>query len=239
LLACKSATDSGLSTLCRSHALAHLEVSEAANIGEPGLAALAALPALQTLKFGNLACARWPAGYPALTELTLMSGELSAEAAAGLAQLPELGEVGLFGVHLSTGALGQLARLLALRRLTLWCEDISNDRFLELAGSPLQQLIVHQATLDNAALALIEQLPELTELRLDGLTIDDDAMRLLPRAVKLQVLRLDAVPIGDAGLAQLAHCPALRTLRLSGTQVTAGGIAALCRAAPALAVVQV
>lgn len=238
-LECKSASDAGLITLCKNRALAHLDVSEAGAIGEAGLTALATLPALQKLKLGSLACARWPVGFPALTELTLLSGELSTEGAAGLAQMPKLVELGLFGERLAVGALGQLARLRALRRLTLWCEGVSNDMFLELAGSPLKQLSVHRAALGNAALALVEQLPELTELRLDGLPIDDEAMHLLSRAAKLRALRLEAVPIGDPGLAQLAQCPALRVLRLFGTKVTAEGIAALRRAQQAIEVVEV
>lgn len=238
-LDCKSVSEAGLVSLCRNRALAHLEVSEAATIGAAGLAALATLPALQRLQLGGLPCARWPAGFPALTELTLLDSELDAEGAAGLAQLPALAELGFFGVRLGAGALGQLARLRALRRFTLWCQGVGDDSLRELAGSPLQELSVHRAAVGNAALAVVEQLPELTELRLDGLAIDDQAMRHLSRAAKLRALQLDAVPVGDTGLAQLARCPALRTLQLSGTRATAEGIAALRLAAPRMEVVEV
>lgn len=239
VLECRSASDAGLIALCKNRALVQLDLSSASAVGEAGLAALAALPALQSLKLHELTCASWPAGFPALTELTLLSGELSAEGAEGLAGLPGIIELKLFGVRLARGALGHLARLRSLRRLTLFCQDLDDEKFLELAGSPVQQLAVHQAPLRNAALSRLGELPELRELQLDGLAMDDGAMDLLPRAGRLHTLQLAALPISDSGLARLARCTELRSLQLSGTRVTAAGIAALRRAAPELEIVGV
>lgn len=256
-LTCKSISETGAMALAGNPALVSLEVSEAGDLGGAAsaaltggvassagasvtaLEALARLPALRACKLGNLACTQWPPGWPALVELTLLSGELSAEAAAGLARLPALRELGCFGERLAAGALRQLARSSSLRKLDLWCEDLDDARLLELAGSGIEQLGVHRARIGNAALAVVGELPALAELQLDGLALDDEAMRLLARAPRLRTLQLEAMPIGDAGLLHLAACPALRTLRLSGTKVTPAGIAALERAAPELELLDV
>lgn len=242
VLECKSVSSAGLRALCQGHALGRLDIGVARALSEDagvGLAALATLPALQRLGLNGLRCGAWPAGFPALTELTLLGGELSAEAAAGLARLPALGELGLFGERLAPEALRHLATLRALRRLSLWCDDLTDAQVLDLAGSPLQHLSVHKAPITSAAFARIRELTALTSLEIDRLAIDDGAMHLLSQAPRLQTLQLDAVPVGDAGLAALARCPALRSLRLSGTQATPAGITALRQAAPALSVVVV
>lgn len=236
---CAAASNAGLIALCRDRALTNLDLNEAGALDAEGLAALATLPALQSLKLQGLSCTSWPAGFPALTELSLLGGELSAEGAAGLAVLPALVELKMFGARIAPGALGHIARQRSLRRLTLYCQDVSDEKFRELAGSGVQDLAVHRAPLGNAALTVLEQLPELLELELDGLAMDDGAMELLTRASRLRELEIEGMPISDAGLARLARCTELRSLRLSGTQATVEGIAALRQAAPELEIVAV
>ncbi len=137
------------------------------------------------------------------------------------------------------GALATLARSPALRHLTIYSEELDDARFLELAGSSIEELAVLRAPLGNPALAVLARLPQLTELRLRDVEIDDDGLAYIAAAPALRSLHLDGMPITDAGLLNLVSCPALRTLRLAGSKVTRGGLDDLHRAQPALEAVEI
>lgn len=252
-LTCSGASEAGviaLASRARSPALVSLDLGKAMpccsldglssldGIGAPALAALARLSALAKLKLEGVDVEIWPFGFPALVELSLLGGSLSAEAAAGLAELPALTQLGCFGETLAPGALGALARSRSLRRLTLYSEELDDARFLELAGSAVERMTVNAPRLGNAALAVFAQLPRLEELHLTGLAITDDAMAHLATAPALRTLHLEGSPIGNPGLRLLVDAPALRTLRLAGAKVTNPGVAMLKRKRPALEIVQ-
>lgn len=226
-----------LATRAPRPALADLNLSDAGALGGPdasALAALAALPALRELQLGEVDLQTWPAGFPALVELKLLSGNLAAAAAAGLAALPALVELSCYGETFAAGAIAALAASGSLRRLTLSSKDLEDAHLLELAGSAIERLAVQRGPLGDAAFAVLAQLPRLTDLRLTDLPLSDAAVPHLAAAPALRALHLDGVPITDDGLAHLASCPALQTLHLAGTKVTRRGLAALKQARPSL-----
>lgn len=240
-LTCNGVTEAGviaLASRAKAPALTALKLSKASSLGDPALAALAELPALADLQLGEVDARSWPGGFPALVEVTLLSGSLSAEAAGGLAELPVLAELSCFGERLAPGALAALSRSRSLRRLTLSSDALDDAGFLELAGSAVERLTVRASRLGDAALGVLAQLPRLEELHLTNLSIDDDGLAHLASATSLRALHLDGIPISNAGLRHLASCTALRTLRLAGTKVTSTGLAVLKRTLRSLEVAE-
>lgn len=214
-------------------------LSSLESIGAPALAALAKLSALAELSLEAVDVPSWPAGFPALVELTLLSGSLSAEAGRGLSELPALATLGCFGVTLAPGALAALSRSRTLGRLNLTSEELDDARFLELAGSVVERLTVSAPRLGDAALAAFARMPRLEDLHLTGLSITDDGLAHLAAAPALRVLHLEGIPIGNPGILHLAGAPALRSLLLAGAKVTDRGVALLKRKLPSLEVVQI
>jgi hypothetical protein len=216
--------------------LVELDVSEAEHVTEAGLAALGTIASLASLKIGKLV-ARWPAGFPALAKLVLLSTELRPERCAGLAALPALSELRLFGGGCEPGALAALAASTTLRSLTLWCPRAPGS-LAELAGNAsLTSLRIHTGAVTAPELAGLAQLSALTALRLSDL-IEFDASQLA-RLPQLCELVLDDTPLDDLGLAALAACPGLRSIRLARTQTPAASLAAFRTAHPDVALVAV
>jgi hypothetical protein len=234
-LTVRSLDDAALRALAGAP-LIELEVSEAEPITEAGLAALGTIASLASLKIGKLA-ARWPAGFPALAELVLLSSELRPERCAGIAALPALSELSLFGGSCEPGALAAVAGSTALRSLTLWCPRAPGS-LAELAGNAsLTSLRIHTGGVTAAELDGLAQLPALTALRLCDL-IDFDVSQLA-RLPGLRDLVLENLLLDDSGLAALAACPGLRSIRLARTQTPAASLAAFRTAHPDVALVEV
>jgi uncharacterized protein DUF6714/Leucine Rich Repeat (LRR) protein len=233
-LVVKSLDDAGLGALAGAP-VKELDVSDADRVTEIGLAALGTVASLTSLQLGKLAAARWPAGFPALEQLVLLSTELGAGLASGIAALPVLSELRLFGGGCAPGALAALAASTCLRSLTLWLPR-APDSLAELAGNTsLASLSLHTGAVTAAELDGLARLPALTTLQLSEVR-DLDVTQLV-RVAQLRELVLEDLPVDDAGLAALAGCPHLRSIRIARTQTPAASLAAFRQAHPGVALV--
>ena len=190
---------------------------------------------------------------PKLSEVRLWSTTLGADGVARLGDLRTVAELGIYSSRL-TGSLAPVARMPALRVLTLSRGEIGEEQIASIAGAPeLRYLAVTANKLGARAFAGIAKLPQLVGLNLQGSEIAG-GLELLSAAPKLESVSLmgakldDAAgaglgalrgvkslwfsesKVGDRTASALAASPALEYLDLGETAVTDEGVRALAKA---------
>ncbi|HEV3341121.1 MAG TPA: hypothetical protein VG125_12215 [Pirellulales bacterium] len=86
--------------------------------------------------------------------------------------------------------------------------------------------------LTDATLAVVERMPHLTELHLEGNHITDAGLARIRWPAGLVDLNLSGTRITDQGMHHLKKIASLRTLAVLDTRVTAAGVADLKTALP-------
>lgn len=88
----------------------------------------------------------------------------------------------------------------------------------------LKRLILERATVTDAGIAALQDLPALEEVRIFGGHIGDAALEHLCSFASIQRLNLPETEITDQGLAALSRLPQLVQLRLGSRHVTDAGM---------------
>ena len=121
--------------------------------------------------------------------------------------------------------LGSLVNLVSLRLSGPAVTDGAVAKFSSL--TKMRHLVLQDASVSNAGLSVLAQMPELEYLDLSQCTrIDSDGLPALQSLTKLKELRL-WMHVSDAGLARLAGLTTLERLNLDKTHVTDAGLAHL------------
>ena len=185
-------TDRGLAGLAALPRLGSLRVTGAARVSGRGLGALAALPGL-----GTLDLSRCPiddegllaiGGLRSLRELHLAQTAITDRGMAALAKLPDLRVLDLTNVRIGDAGLAHLAGLSRLEELHVWSDSVT-----------------------DAGLATIGRLPSLTSLDLRCPKVTDDGIaRLAPLGPRLTGLILHSDAATGAGLGPTPGPPVAR-----------------------------
>ena len=228
---------------------------EGRDLDERRLRPLTKLPALKALKIGATLT---PAGFAELATLTrleqldLRDTPVDAQALEQVARLPRLQALVLETPkdRAAWQHLRQLTQLKSLRIMKGYLLKPGDLQFL--AQMPELRLFWLQSSIEGDALADLEHVPLLTELRLQANFLQDRDLQHIAGHTRLRHLTLEANGGGvytDDGLAVLANFPELsflnlshcrhitdrglvhvrglthlRTLRLTGTSITDGGM---------------
>ena len=206
-------TDAGLSEIGRLTSLQTLDVggNRLTEVGVRHLGPLVNLTDLdlsaedvQQAEFDFLACQRGRANKP-LPEDVRRRARIGDPAIETLRSLSRLRILDLSGSHMSDRAVGSLAELKELERLSLHANCFLSDE-----GVKSLSALTNLASLDV------------------GFTYTtDDGLRALQRLPHLSALSLNATPITNASLAILGGYPALRDLQIQATSVNDGGVSTL------------
>ena len=190
---------------------------------------------------------------PALRELRLADTAITLAVVRAVAARRDLEEVDLGGTPVDDASAAALLAAPALRILRLDGTPIRGAALAAVPGPKLVELYLSHTALDDAGLAVLDQLPRLAALGLGHTRIGDatldriarlgelhtlvlskvaasaEALAKLGALHRLERLYLDQSRAGDAVIAALAG-PArdtLRVLHLAGTDVSEAGLAAL------------
>lgn len=95
------------------------------------------------------------------------------------------------------------------------------------ASINLKQFISKSTTLDDDAISVLENMPQLEQLRVDGSQVTDAGLDVVQRIPKLRVLSLSGCQITDAGMFKLRRLTSLEHLILTDTNLTGEGLSHL------------
>lgn len=93
----------------------------------------------------------------------------------------------------------------------------------------ITEIDAHGGQVTKAGLAVLEKLPNLKFINLDGTPIGDAGAELLAKAPALESVTLNGSNITDAGIAALGPLTNLRELRIARAQLTQAGFAEIAR----------
>lgn len=243
-------TDAGARTLAGSKSLADLELIDT-TITDEALKHLRGLPTLKRLDVYNTAVTGKGLAHLAganLTHLRVPDGVKSAEAlphylaAVGPAGVPNLegwpvDDAGLALIARRPGVtwlpatgtftaagVKPLAGLTGLTNLSLDSPKLAAAAAAKhLAGLPKLTVLSLGRTTDDAALAEVAKLPNLTELWLEGSRVTDAGMKDVAKLAKLKRLSLRDTGVGDDGLMALAGMTELKFIDTTFSGVSMDG----------------
>ena len=224
-------TDSGIASLKSLKVLKQLIIGACPDVKGTGLAALSELPKLETVVTnrvsldgsGIAAMASLPhlktlmvdatglpsAAFAALKQLTSVeqlslqdAKTFTDEAAASLAKLDNLRQLGLYDAALTDQGLAHLQDLTELRSLHIWKGSFSDAGLGHLKGLIELRTLVLSADLDvgDEGLKALAQMKQLKSLELPGKRITDDGLAALSALTNLQSLNLEKTRIRGSGL---------------------------------------
>jgi hypothetical protein len=172
-------------------------------------------------------------GMTALESVKIVSShdEWSDTLGDGLAELKSLRRLTrleLVGVGLSDVAKNAIGSLSGLSSLTL--VDTADDATLAQVTrlKNLSTLLLSGGTVTDAGLFHLRKLPALRRLQLENLTITDDGLHYL-EGLKIEELALAGTQVSDRGLNHLMRLPDLTRLDLSGTNLTDAAVPDLAK----------
>ncbi len=177
---------------------------------------------------------------------------------AKLAAFPIASKLKVLMVHspeLTDAAYASVPKFTSLVHLQLdESPKVTGSGFIHLKGLPVEALHVDHATLDDAALEKLRDIPKLTTLGLTmtpitdlGLkrvaelknlrylalygvrTVTDAGAKHLEALTELETFVANFVPFGEAGIASLAKMPKLKRLTACGINVTEASMKALAK----------
>jgi Leucine-rich repeat (LRR) protein len=154
-----------------------------------------------------------------LVQLEAAGVKFTTNARSGVVESAELG-----GIEITDELAEQIAQLSTLVNLSLRNSTMTQKGWAALAKlDQLQSLDLRECPLSNENLAVVSSMHLLRSLRLNGktgnCTVDDSGLQVLQQLPKLRVLALDGVKIGSVGLKQLSACPQISELYLGQTGV--------------------
>lgn len=88
----------------------------------------------------------------------------------------------------------------------------------------IKSVIFEGSNLNEGAITLVTQIPELEILSLSGVSIKDSELDGIGKLKNLKVLLLGSTPVTDAGLIHLVSLSDLERLGLGDTQITDAGL---------------
>ena len=194
-------TEAGLSQLPTFPDLETLVILQA-DVGQDGVAHLAALPKLRWLSMigeqGEPGSWRALGGLSVLEKLVMIDCSIDDEGFQGIARLERLESLSLNCPTANNSNVACLARMPNLLELQLGGGEVSSDALREL-----------------------KTLPRLSKLAIGG-DFDDEAVRWLLEMKSLVELRSHHFYLSDAGLADLARLRAIRSARVFDARAGAG-----------------
>ncbi len=196
-------TDEGLAYLKEVKTLESLDLP-ARGISDQGLAYLSELPRLRKLDISRVH----------LVDPGKDHGYYTDKGVAMLTQCHSLEELGIGSIGVTDASMESIAKLDKLRELSLFgCTAVTDEGLKKLAYlENLEVLSVHDANTTISGLSCLSGLPNLRELRVDGVKQDYSGLDLsgLKKLEQLTIgTRRDGGVIGDADVACLAGLPQL------------------------------
>jgi Leucine-rich repeat (LRR) protein len=168
-----------------------------------------------------------------LAKLTINSSKMTLEGWAQIAKLAKLQQLDLRGCNLGNkelaAAVDGLTKLRALRMNGKSGATLVDDIGLQSLGEckELKALAVDHLWVSGEGLAVLSELPKLSELYLAGTLVDDDAMKSIADCAGIRKLRISQTSVGEPGILALADLP-LEDLDLSEcSQLGDGALASL------------
>ena len=114
----------------------------------------------------------------------------------------------------------------------LVAERFGDEQLAKLAplAAAIHRLDLGGTAVTDAGLAVLSEMKQLRQLRLDRTAISDEGLAKLPGLKRLESLNLHSTAVTDVGVAQLVELPKLRRLYVWQTAVTREATAALAEA---------
>jgi len=165
--------------------------------------------------------------FPRLSVLILPAG-ITDRAAAPLASMPSLRELGLDHARLTDRGLAEIACLPALETLDLSNTRVTNKGLAALRKLPTLRRLTLGAQISDGGAAHLAKLHSLQEIDVSQTQIGEKGLAALALLPNLRSASLGR-GVTDRGLAQLARSPSLKVLDLSHTPVTDEGVKSVSR----------
>lgn len=222
-------TDAQFAHITAAQRLEQLDLRNCRNITAAGIRSLKRLPHLRALYLGGTRVGDdvWQAvsEMPALSSLSLIHVEVAGKGLGALKKNKMLAHLHLGHTLLTDQALLSLTGHTTLETLNLEHTAITAAGLAKLKLPKLRALGLAGSTADDACLACLKGMPQLTSLDLAGTDVSDDALDAVARdARRLTHLNLAGTAVTDAGLSRLAGLSALSSLDLSNTLTGDAGL---------------
>ena len=176
------------------------------------------------------------ARLPALREIRVADTEITAAAIHAIAARRDLEEADLAGTPVDDASAAALLAAPELRILRLDATPITDAALAAAPGPRLTELYVSHTGLDDAGLAVLDQLPHLAALGLGRTRIGDATLARIARLGELHTLVLSKVAADPAALARVGALRLLERLYLDLTHADDTVVAALGPASATLRV---
>ena len=199
----------GLLNIASLPKLKALDIRANMQVGDSGLRALTALPALKSLKHRS----------PAVSDNGI-------EALVAAKELDNL-EIQDFSITSRSGQfIREMEKLTSL--IIFRCENFDSEGVLELKGLKLSRLTLRGLPIDDSGMEVFRDLTTLKRLYLHELpSVSDAGLSNLASLKDLEILDIWGVPVGDPSLEVIAKLSALKTLSLRETGISDAGLGLL------------
>jgi serine/threonine protein kinase/WD40 repeat protein len=236
--------------------MSYLELTNNPGVTDDGIAALAALPALNGLDVSrNGITGRTLSQLPHVTTLRLDHCPLAPEAVAAILQIPTLTSLSLSGVPLDDSVLldvpalapkllslelagtqisgSGLAKLTAINYLNLKDAPVTDEGLQIVATLPkLRSLLIGARQVSDAGLKSLARSPSLTLLEVQELPMSPPVVQALTALQGLQELTFRGGPVGDTQVPTLSELKRLRFLNFYQTELSQAGLKQMQAALP-------
>jgi hypothetical protein len=215
-------TGSDFERVARAHKLEELMLTQAV-FNPEDLKRLERLRSLRLLWLVNTtiddSALQHVAGLKSLQTLVLENTEVTDAGLAHLSALTSLVELNLNGTKVTDEGLRQLAPLAQLKRLRLGRTAITGVGFQHLRHLPMQLVQLGSAKINVEGFRQLVQLKSLRHLDIAGARIDDAELASLAGLPQVSYLHLGWTRVTGPGLEHLASLPALDRLQLQNVKI--------------------
>jgi len=157
-----------------------------------------------------------------LTKLDVRNTAIDKTAAEAIARLTNLEELHIDGAGFDRAALEALRPLTNLRLLDMRSARLTTAGYAELLyHRKLVELVLHHSNVDDEALGLLADLPELERLHVSHTLVTDEGIARLSKLDTLVLLDLSHCPsVSGRAFAQIAKSKGLKSLRQLKLEMT-------------------
>ena len=233
-------------------AITAIDIKSVGNVSGAGLQAMAAMPNLQSLKFGGAMVSTGELNaigkIVSLRELHLNASRLDDSVVAGFANLVNLETLNISATPVSASVGQALANLPKLSSLDLQATLADDNTIMAISGLPITQLNLSRTRITNASMPALLKMPNLESLDLSFTQVTGAAFKGISRVgikslnvgetnfgiegfVALKGLRsLEHLNVFNSGLVEHTKCnvfrsfPELKTVNAGGNPLTNAGM---------------
>ncbi|MCA9039699.1 MAG: hypothetical protein KDA65_05055 [Planctomycetaceae bacterium] len=206
---CSNLSDSSMKTISQLSKLQKLNIMGCQKITDEGLAIISGLTELQELNLylsgTSQSCLKHLAQLQKLEQVRFNARDATDEDIKYLANFPHLQELQLPGAKVSDDGLQPLSGLTELQVITLGGNEIFTGAGLKHLSSAkeVKKIVLMKLPVENEAIKLLNQFPELNSLFLRDVLIDDRSVPDLSKLESLRLLHIHYTNMTSRGISRL------------------------------------